>query len=48
VNNSLWDGLINATNNRSLSALLTALKSTSSGGLTVCVNPRRDPWQQKR
>ena len=33
VNNSLWDGLIDATDNRALRDLLNALRATSSGGL---------------
>jgi len=34
VNNSLWGGLIDATDNRALSDLLKALLATSSGGLS--------------
>ncbi|MFW0154255.1 hypothetical protein ACNUDN_31330 (plasmid) [Mycobacterium sp. smrl_JER01] len=34
VNNSLWDGLIDATDSRSLVDLLNALRATSSGSLS--------------
>lgn len=34
VNNSLWGGLIDATDNRALTDLLKALRATSSGGLS--------------
>lgn len=34
VNNSLWNGLIDATDNRTLTDLLRALRATSSGGLS--------------
>lgn len=38
VNNSLWAGLIDATDNRALTDLLTALRATSSGGLSRLAN----------
>ncbi|KKF03834.1 hypothetical protein [Mycolicibacterium obuense] len=38
LNNSLWDGLIDATDNRTLAAILTTLKDTAGNGLSRLSN----------